>query len=169
MLSVSFYYTHFYLFTPSNPARNEQPWIWTFSSSFLHCLPVPSASREGSIQTGRKERMEAYIRKSMGGCMQKVETRTLWKTKARLLGLERNAVWPSILRSSSSPSPSQFRSHQFTQTRLSIYQDNKGPAKASSSSSSASEDVLVNCEASAASLPSPFNSLLAKQFFCAVL
>lgn len=42
----------------------------------------------------------------------------------------------------------------------------QGPARPAAA---ASEDVLVNCEASAASLPSPFNSLLAKQFFCAVL
>lgn len=121
---------------PIQPGMSNY-WIWTIFFFCLHCLPVPSAllAENPSRLEGS---MEAYICKSIGGCLQRYRQGRCGKTSQGCCG-EGKELECRVTLSSISP---------FTQsipippihTRLSIYQDKASQA---SISSSTYKDVLV--------------------------
>jgi len=143
--------------------RMSNYWIWTFFFFALSAGPLCFASRE-SIQTAQGRRMEAYICKSIRGCMQRYRQGHCGKTSQGCCG-EGKELECRVTLSSISP---------FTQsipippihTRLSIYQHKA--SQASSSKQKSIQRCPCNREASASLPRIPFPWALASNF-CAVL
>lgn len=99
----------FYPFQYSQERATVWFGFWTFCFFGAVCLSPSASGRNPS--SGLEGRVEACICESTGGMRAKVQTGTLWKkNRARLLGLERNA-----LPEAASPllHPSQFQFHRF--------------------------------------------------------
>lgn len=109
----SLYYRHFtFLPIPIQPGTsNCLVWLGFGHFVFLALSACPPPLRGGIHHPDWKEGWKRVSAKARGGCVQKVQTGTLWKkNRARLLGLERNA-----LPEAASPllHPSQFQFHRF--------------------------------------------------------